>query len=161
MSMCGRLGRRSGVDEVQPYVEARRGQQEPGDELAGRRRVDVHLPAADVAVTADRERERPVPAVVDVHAEVAQRLDHLAHGTVQRALVRGEDDIPPGQSRQRRDEPHDRARLPAVDRDVSGQRRRGHREVVAELARTRFLLDGDAEGAQRFGHAPGAVGVQR
>ena len=149
------------VDEVQSDVEAGCGQEQPGDELARRAGIDHDLAAAHVAVPADGEGERPVPAVVDVDPDVAQRLDHGAHRAVQRALVRGHGDLALGEAGECGDEPHDGARLSAVDLDAALQRPpRRHDEVVAEGARAGDGLDRDSERAERVDHPCRVLGVE-
>ena len=89
MSMCGMLGSRSPRwTRCSPTSKRGAASSRPEtnwlDALAS---ID-DLAAAHVPVAAHDERKRPVAAVVDVDADIAQRLDHRAHRAVQGALVR-------------------------------------------------------------------------
>src|SRR5690606_25081982 len=81
----------AGVDEVQADIEARGGQQQPRDELAGGGGVDLDTTTANAAVPAHGEGHRPGAFVVDVDAEVTQGGDRRPHGSVQRRLMGGDD----------------------------------------------------------------------
>ena len=56
---------------VSPSVNAAPGQQQTGDELRRRRRVDLHSAAGNRSAAAHRERQA---VAVDVHAEAAKRV---------------------------------------------------------------------------------------
>jgi hypothetical protein len=142
------------VDQVQADIESRCREQQAGHELARLGRVDLELAPADVTAAVNRERQAPIAAVVDVDAEVAERLDHGAHGAVQGVVGGREVDVSLGESQKRCDEAHDGARLAAVDRASAGQCVGGcDREVVTEGSVPRCALDADAERAQRVLHA--------
>ncbi|MNW62308.1 hypothetical protein D3C74_404300 [compost metagenome] len=94
-------------------VEPGCGEKQTRDELARPRRVDVDRAAAHRAVARDGEGQGAL--ALDGHAQVAQRVEHGAHGPHTGALVAVEPHGAVGQGRDRGHEAHDRAREPAVD----------------------------------------------
>ena len=108
---AGRDGRPF-VDDADALVVARRRQQQPGDELAGRAGVQAdgcrRAPPRDRAPPAEStspSRRRPAP----------ERLHQRAQRPFPHPRVPVEDDIPAGQRRDRRQEAGHRARVAAVD----------------------------------------------
>ena len=79
-----RRHRLAGVHDRQPVGERRPGQQQTGDELRRRRRVDLDRPAGHRTGAAHRERQR---VAVDVDAEAAQRVEQRRDGTGPGLLV--------------------------------------------------------------------------
>jgi hypothetical protein len=103
------------VAQGEALGETRRGEQQAGDELARRRSVDRQLSARDGPGAVQAERKRAAAVVVDVDAEVAQRVDGRAHRAAARALVAVERDRSEGEGRDRRQETHDGAGEAALD----------------------------------------------
>ena len=105
----------AGVPQVEALVEARTGEQERRDELAGRRRVDLECAAGDVTGSVDRERQGAAAVVVDLDAEIAECRDRRAHRAYAGVLVTVERHRCRAEGRERRDEAHDGAGEAAVD----------------------------------------------
>ncbi len=137
-------------------LERRCGQQQGGEELAGRRRVEFHGPALQAAVSSDRERNRSAAVVVDVGAERAQCAQEWGDGPAPDGGVAVEVDGAGAERGQRRSEPGDRPgvaeRYP--DLAVTGGHR-SHPHAVRGLGRR------GAEDVERPQHQPCVAGVQR
>ena len=84
--------RRSLVLHGHALVVRRAGEQQRGDELARRRRVDDHPAAAHAAGARDGERQRAAPSVVDAHPQSAQRIEDPGHRSGARVRVAVEGD---------------------------------------------------------------------
>ena len=132
-------------------VVARAGQQQPGHELGGRRRVDHHLAAGQRAGAVQGERQ---PVAVDVGAERAQRVQHGAHRPLAGPRVAVE--ARPGRRRARRRAARTASRCrPARSRRPPPPRRPSCAPNGDPLA---VDLDRHAERAQRADHQRGVPG---
>jgi hypothetical protein len=149
------------VPEHQPVLEARRREQQPGHELAGRGRVDAELAAGHAACAVHREGERAAAVVDDLDPESAQRLDRRAHRSAPGPLVAVEGDRAQGERGDGRAEAHQRAGEAAVDRHTADERRGSDEEVGAVAAVPPGRLDRGAERAQRVDHQGRVAGLQR
>ena len=149
----GGRNRRAGVHQRQAGAEGRSGQQQAGDELRGRRGVDVDRAASHRPVPADQERQ---PGALDVDAESAQCVEQRGDGPGPGLVVAVELDGRGAQCGQRRDEPQHRAGQSAVDAGAGGG---GHGAADSEVGAP--TDDVEAEGLQRADHQVGVAAAQR
>ena len=84
----------------------------------------VTAPPAHRPGPVDGDRQRAAPSSSTSAPSAAQRVEHRAHRAHPGLRVAVEVDRPVGQRGHRRQEPHDRAGQPAVDRDAAAQRLR-------------------------------------
>ena len=139
-------------------VEAGAGEQQPGDELRGRRRVEGDGPAAHRPAAADGERQAAAAVVVDLDPEGAQRPEHRCHGAQPGVRVAVEAHRSVGQAGHRRDEAHDVAGQPAVDGAPADAAAAG---VTSQSPSSTSLDRTGAQGAQRLRHEQGVARPQR
>ena len=137
-------------------VEARRRQQQPGDELRGCRGVQRHGAAGHPAPPVHGERQAAGAAVVEIDAEGSQRADHRSHRPLPGVGVTVEADRPGRESGERGDEAHDVAGEAAVNLATSA-----HRAGADDPVAAGDVLDLGAEHAQRPGHEQRVAGPQR
>ena len=113
-------------------------------------------PPGTAARAVHGERQRAAAAVVDRHAERAQRGQQRADRPLPRPRVAVERDRRRGERRHRGQEPHDRSRVADVDAD----RRARARAARVDADVRAVLVDGAAEGAQRPDGQGGVAGLQ-
>ena len=152
-------------------VVAGAGQQQRGDELRRRGRVQGHRPAADRTGAVDDDGERAATAVVEGDPERTQRVEHRAHRAY-RACGSPSNSTRPSASAATGG--RNRITVPArptstrappwearADHPVGTGGHLVHRQTRPVVAVRRDVVDLDAEGAQPVGHEQGVARAQR